>query len=150
MADENRDFPEYEAWVKKQSAFARWAIRTRAAIADQDETNNAEYLRHVAKNMIIMKEESYLWSSSAQRPDDYYKGRSPLTAAYRDHGMFKSPYEIRAKELRGELIRWNHWHSWDLKPSATTSYPKPPAKYDPLNPTRPNIRKQRLEREAAH
>jgi hypothetical protein len=53
-------------------------------------------------------------------------------------------------ELRGELIRWNHWHSWDLKPSATTSYPKPPAKYDPLNPTRPNIRKQRLEREAAH
>jgi hypothetical protein len=56
---------------------------------------------------------------------------------------------VRA-ELRGELIPWNHWHSWDLKPEPVTGYPKATTKYDPLNPTRPNIRKQRLERQAAH
>lgn len=55
-------------------------------------------------------------------------------------------------ELNGELIRWNLWHSWDLNakydPRDISNYPKP-AKYDPLNPPRPNIRAKRLARELA-
>ncbi len=84
-------------------------------------------------------------------PADYFKDRYPSVHYQNACGLFMSPYEVALKQKQGQLVRWNQWHAWDFtRDTSDWRHPKTvprPKAYDHVNPPRPNIRQQRLERE---
>jgi len=147
MEEEEETFPELEEWFQKQPALINWLRKKRAEAQRQYQELHVEYLREASRNMARFKAQSYLHKSVLEPPDNFSKGNLPVAVMLRANGVGLDNNYTFAMELKGELIRWNKWHSWVLTPQTSeASYPKP-TPYDPFDPPRPDVRRRRLAKQ---